>query len=94
MSLIARVSNAGMVRKHRDEVAAEAARDRKRREEREGKRDDKQDHRLDKIEAKTDKIDAKARKAEAVAKKRKWLVILIGIVLAGAVFAKKYFFGG
>jgi|TARA_R110000824_G_scaffold82768_8_gene207453 hypothetical protein len=83
-----------MARKNRDEVAAEAERDRKRREEREKKRDDKQDHRLDKIETRTDKIDAKARKAEAVAKKRKWLVILIAVVIGGAVFVKKYFFGG
>ena len=83
-----------MIKKHRREVDAEAEREKKRREEREKKRDDKQDHRLDKIEARSDKIDAQARRAEAVAKKRKWLVILIGIVIGGAVFVKKYFFGG
>jgi len=92
------ISDCGMVRKNRDEAAAEAERDNKRREDRdkkrEDKRDDKQDHRLDKLDAKTDKIDAQARKAAAVAKKRKWLVFLIGIVIAGAVFVKKYFFGG
>lgn len=91
------INECGMVRKHRDEVAAETERDNKREDrenKRDDKRDDKQEHQLDKIGAKTDKIDAQARKAAAVAKKRKWLVFLIGVAIGGAIIVKKYFFGG
>ena len=52
------------------------------------RQDDKRDRQVDKKDAKANLILAKAQKALAAAQKRKWLVILI-VVLLGAYFALK-----